>query len=207
MLCGSIALQWRVLVRCLGAVLILCASLVAQAPPVPCPADLPVDAIIAKQGEQQSKMKHRNKNPLPEVICVFMWCFDARRTPPPLPPTFPPAETAPGAAAADVSSSKTPADSCNRALEMALEAAHNVVVGDYYFEKKNYAAALLRYQDAVQQKPEDAAIHVRLGRVFEKLNQLPEAITHYAAAEKLATPKTWSQEAHTALARLQHPQA
>ncbi len=96
-------------------------------------------------------------------------------------------------------------DKCNDAMEMALEAAHNVDVGDYSFAEKNYQGALLRYSDAAEEKPGDAAIHVRLGRVFEKLNQLPQAIQHYQAAQKLAGPAKWSDEARAALLRLQRP--
>jgi cytochrome c-type biogenesis protein CcmH/NrfG len=63
----------------------------------------------------------------------------------------------------------------------------------------------LRYKDAAKEKPSDIAIHVRLGRVFEKLNQLPQAIEEYTAAEKLAGPDKWTAEARAALARLQRP--
>jgi len=102
-----------------------------------------------------------------------------------------------------VSSSKLPIDKCDEAMELALEAAHNVEVGDYSFESKNYSGALLRYKDADEEKPDDAAIHVRLGRVFEKLGQLPEATDQYKAALDLAGPQKWSDEAKAALARLE----
>jgi tetratricopeptide (TPR) repeat protein len=91
-------------------------------------------------------------------------------------------------------------------MEKALEAAHNVDVGDYEFESKNYKGALLRYKDADEEKTGDAAIHVRLGRVFEKLGQLPQAIEQYKAAQELAGPQKWPDEAKAALLRLQqHP--
>ena len=92
---------------------------------------------------------------------------------------------------------------CDDAMERSLEAAKNVDVGDYNFEKKAYKGALLRYQDAVDEKPGDAAIHVRLARVFEKLDQIPQAIEQYKAAQKLAGSKKWSDEAGAALLRLQ----
>ena len=88
-------------------------------------------------------------------------------------------------------------------MELALDAAHNVEVGDQYFERKNYMGALFRYKDAVEEKTADPAIHVRLGRTFEKINQVPQAIEQYTAAEKLAGPEKWSDEARAALARLQ----
>ena len=97
-------------------------------------------------------------------------------------------------------------EKCSDALEMALKAAHNVEVGDYSFAAKNYNGALPRYQEAVEEKPGDAAIHVRLGRVFEKLDQRPKAIEQYKAAQQLAGPPKWSDEAKAAVLRLQHGQ-
>jgi tetratricopeptide (TPR) repeat protein len=91
-------------------------------------------------------------------------------------------------------------------METALEAAHNVDVGDYEFASKNYAGALMRYRDAVEEKPGDAAIHVRLGRVFEKTNQLPQALEQYKAAQEFPGPAKWLDEARVAVARLQHRQ-
>ena len=88
-------------------------------------------------------------------------------------------------------------------MELALEAAHNVEVGDYSLESKNYKGALLRYKDADEEKPGDAAIHVRLGRVFEELGQLPEAMGQYKAALDLAGPQKWLDEAKAAIVRLQ----
>jgi len=64
----------------------------------------------------------------------------------------------------------------------------------------------MRYKDAAQEKPGDAAIHVRWGRALEKLNQLPEAMEQYKAAQELAGPAKWSNEAKAALLRLQHGQ-
>ena len=91
-------------------------------------------------------------------------------------------------------------------MEIALKAAHDVDVGDYYFEQKNYNGALMRYKDALEGKPGDIAIHVRLGRAYEKLNQAAQAVEEYKAALKLAGPEPakdkWSEEAKSALERL-----
>ncbi len=92
-------------------------------------------------------------------------------------------------------------------MESALKAAHDVEVGDYSFAANNYNGALLRYKDAVEEKPGDAAIHVRLGRAFEKLGQLPQALEQYKAAQELAGPAKWSEEAKAAVLRLQHRQS
>lgn len=91
-------------------------------------------------------------------------------------------------------------------MELALEAAHDVEVGDYYFSQKNYDGALMRYKNAVEDKPRDAAIHVRLGRTFEKSGKLPEAVQQYKEAQEIAGPEKWTDEAKAALHRLeQHP--
>jgi tetratricopeptide (TPR) repeat protein len=154
--------------------------------------------IIAEVHKRQSK-KNSRLDPFPHEICIWGWCRELARTPPTFPQTAPPIERP---SAEKASSNKMAVDNCNEAMELALEAAHNVEVGDYYFEKRNYHAALLRYKDALKEKPEDLAIHVRSGRVFEKQNQVPQAVEQYKAAEKLVGPKRWSDEAHTALVRL-----
>lgn len=172
----------------------------AQSAPSPCPADRPVDDIIAEIHKQQSKKYSRNKNPLPDSVCIFGWCPIVRAPKAPKPPeSAPPAETPSSGPAI---SGRTDVDKCNDATERAIDAAHGVEVGDYYFEQKNYKAAQLRYQDALDAKPNDAAIEVRLGRAFEKLKEPAKAVEHYTAADKLGTPEKWAQEAHAAVGRL-----
>jgi tetratricopeptide (TPR) repeat protein len=169
-----------------------------------------VDDIITEVHKQQSKKKHRNQNPFPDVSCIWGWCRNdsSRRTPPTFPDPAPPnvttgnESTSPGNES--TSAARIRVDKCNEAIENALKAAHDVEVGDDSFAAKNYSGALLRYKDAVGEKPEDAAIHVRLGRVFERLSQLPQAIEQYKAAQELAAPAKWSHEAEAALVRLQH---
>ena len=183
---------------------VLSVGMLAQSAPPPCPAERPVDDIITEVHKQESKKKNRNKNPFPDVRCIWGWCRDnsSKRTPPTFPGSEPEGENPVGNES--TSSSRIPVDKCNDALEMALKAAHDVEVGDDYFTEKNYNAALLRYKDAVEEKPGDAAIHVRLGRGFERLSQVPQAIEQYKAAHELAAPAKWSHEAEAALIRLQH---
>jgi tetratricopeptide (TPR) repeat protein len=142
------------------------------------------------------------------------------RTPPTVPEpapsrSAPRAETSPDqdATSSSDSSSKVPQrppktskEQCDERAASVLEAVNDIEVGDYYFgEKKNYQAAYQRYHDALEAKPGDIAIHVRLGRVLEKLNQVPQAIEQYREAQKLAGPQKWSDEAKSALQRLEHP--
>ena len=179
-----------------------------QSLPPACPAGRPVDDIIVELNKQQAKKKHRNPNPLPNVFCIGGWCRSHSSTPPTVPEPAPRAEKPSGqdSSSNGESSSRIPVDKCDDAMEKALEAAHNVDVGDYSFENKNYQGALLRYKDADEEKPGDVAIHVRLGRVLEQLGQIPEAIGQYKAAQELEGPQKWSEEAKAALLRLQqHP--
>jgi len=80
-------------------------------------------------------------------------------------------------------------ETCAETMNMALLAVHDVEVGDYSFKENNYRGALLRYNEALEQKPEDVAVHVRMGRVLEKLKRVPDAIEQYKAAQKLAGPE------------------
>src|ERR1700752_1231616 len=73
-----------------------------------------------------------------------------------------------------------------------------VEVGDFSFGERNYNGALMRYKNALEEKPGDIAIHVRLGRVHEKLGQLPLAIEAYDAAKKLPRTEKWTDEAKAA---------
>ncbi len=185
------------------AVLLLTIAAVAQ-DTQPCPSDKPVDDIIGEIHKSQSKKNSRNKNPLPDAVCIFGWCPITIKKP----ASTPPAKTDPDVPAqnpsdSSSSSSKSATDKCNEQMDRVLDAAHNVEVGDYYFGEKNYRAALMRYQDASEAKPDDNAIAVRLGRVSEKLNDTAAAIQHYTAALKLSGPEKWTQEAKAALARLQ----
>lgn len=193
---------------------ILSASLFAQSCPPACPANRPVDDIIAEVHKEQHP--HRNKNPLPQTGCVTVWlivplswCHGIGRKPTGTTESVPPAETpatnAAGSAqsTSDEASSKNSAEQCREAMTRALEAAHNVEVGDFDFSKKNYVGARSRYEEALAQKSDDAAIYVRLGRTLERLNDLPSAMESYRETEKLGTPDKWVQEAHVALLRLQ----
>jgi hypothetical protein len=200
-----------VYVRRAVAVVVLSAGMLAQSAPPSCPSDRPVDDFITEIHKQQSNKKHRNANPLPDVFCIGGWCRShSSKEKPPTPSESAPPVSAPPAKNPgqdeSTSSSKIPVDKCDEAMEMALKAAHDVDVGDYSFSANNYGGALLRYKDAAQEKPGDAAIHVRLGRVLEKLGQLPQAMEQYKAAQELAAPAKWSDEAKAAVLRLQQRQ-
>ena len=189
-----------------AAVVVVSATMLAQSVPPGCPAERPVDDIIAEVRKEQSTKKHRDTDPSPTVHCSWGWCIDVSKTP----PTFPEPPPRVGAPDNQNTSSNTTvsdtvaAETCGAAMKMALEAAHNVEVGDQSFGQKNYKGAMLRYKEALEEKRGDVAIHVRLGRVLEKLDQLPQAIEEYKAVQKLRGPEKWTNEAKSALLRLQH---
>jgi tetratricopeptide (TPR) repeat protein len=75
-------------------------------------------------------------------------------------------------------------------------------VGDYYFKEKNYKAALARYQDALDYKPNDAIANFRLGQCYEKLNQPEQAIVHYHEYLKILPEGPYSKQVKKALEKL-----
>lgn len=169
-----------------------------------------MDDIIAEIHKLQAKKKHHVSSPLPDNICILGWCRgrSSSRTPPPVPESGrpvpearPPANDSSGNDG--TSSSRPAADPCDAAMEKALQAAHDVEVGDEYFTEKNYEAALMRYKEAAEEKPGDNAVRVRLGRAFEKLGKVPQAIEQYKAAQDLEGPAKWSDEAKAGVLRLE----
>ncbi len=62
-----------------------------------------------------------------------------------------------------------------------FKAEKSVEVGMYYLKKKNYDAAIERFQDALRFKPGFARPHLLLGRAYEKKGELEDSILHYTA--------------------------
>ena len=83
------------------------------------------------------------------------------------------------------------------------KAAKDVEVGDFYFKKKNYRAAIERYKEALVYKPNDAIANFRLGECLEKTGNQEEAVTHYKEYLKILPHGSLSQDAQKALERLE----
>jgi tetratricopeptide (TPR) repeat protein len=62
-----------------------------------------------------------------------------------------------------------------------FKAEKSVEVGMYYLKKKNYDAAIERFQDALRFKPGFARPHFLLGQAYEKKGELEDSILHYTA--------------------------
>jgi tetratricopeptide (TPR) repeat protein len=82
------------------------------------------------------------------------------------------------------------------------KAAKDVEVGDFYFKKKNYRAALGRYKEALVYKPNDAVANFRLAECQEKMGNPAEALTQYQEYLKILPHGPLSADAQKALERL-----
>jgi Flp pilus assembly protein TadD len=82
------------------------------------------------------------------------------------------------------------------------KADKNVEVGDYYFRRKNYAAAISRYREALYWKDNDAVATWRLAQVLEQVGQYHEARSNYQAYLKIVPHGEFAEKATAALDRL-----
>ena len=78
-------------------------------------------------------------------------------------------------------------------------AAKDIEVGDFYFKKKNYGAALDRYREALFYKPNDALANFRMAQAFDKLAQPDDAAEHYEEYLKILPNGPLAEEAKKAL--------
>jgi tetratricopeptide (TPR) repeat protein len=85
------------------------------------------------------------------------------------------------------------------------KAEKDVEVGDFYFKRKNYRAALDRYREALYYKNDDAVATFRLAVCQEKLGDSGEARKGYQAYLKILPHGPFAEEAHHALERLNLP--
>ena len=86
-------------------------------------------------------------------------------------------------------------------------AAKDIEVGDYYFKRKNYRAALGRYQEALEYKPNDAQANFQLAQCYEKLNDPDQAAKHFQEYLKILPQGMLAPEARKELEKLGKPQA
>jgi len=82
------------------------------------------------------------------------------------------------------------------------KAAKDIEVGDFYFKRKNYHAALERYKEALIYKPNDAMANFRLAECLEKTGNPSEALVHYQEYLKILPHGPLAPDAEKALERL-----
>lgn len=83
-----------------------------------------------------------------------------------------------------------------------MKALKNIEVGDYYFKRKNYKAALDRYKEALYYKDNDAIASFRLAVCQEKIGDKAEAKKYYAQYLKILPEGPFAKDAHASLDRL-----
>ena len=82
-------------------------------------------------------------------------------------------------------------------------AAKDVEVGDFYFKRRNYEAAISRYRSALLYKPNDAIATFSLAEALDKAGNVHEAVKNYQAYLKILPYGPKAKDAHKALERLQ----
>jgi tetratricopeptide (TPR) repeat protein len=85
------------------------------------------------------------------------------------------------------------------------KAAKDVEVGDFYFKKRNYKAAIDRYKEALVYKPNDAIANFRLAESLDKAGNSGEAARYYQEYLKILPHGPFADNAQKALARLNEP--
>jgi tetratricopeptide (TPR) repeat protein len=83
-----------------------------------------------------------------------------------------------------------------------MRALKDIEVGDYYFKRKNYKAALDRYKEALYYKDNDAVASFRLALCEEKIGDKAEARKYYAQYLKILPDGPFAKDAHASLDRL-----
>lgn len=81
-------------------------------------------------------------------------------------------------------------------------ALKDIEVGDFYFKKKNYGAALERYREALFYKPNDATANFKMATACEKLARPDEAVEHYQEYLRILPNGPQAEEAKKALERI-----
>ena len=84
-----------------------------------------------------------------------------------------------------------------------MKAMKDVEVGDFYFKRKNYRAALERYKEALYYKDNDAMASLRLAQCHEKIGNKSEAKKYYEQYLKILPEGEFAKEARASLDRLE----
>jgi tetratricopeptide (TPR) repeat protein len=83
-----------------------------------------------------------------------------------------------------------------------LKASKDVEVGDYYFKRKNYRAALERYKEALYYKDNDAIATYRLAVCQEKMGNKAEARKNFEQYLKILPEGPLAKDARASLEKL-----
>jgi tetratricopeptide (TPR) repeat protein len=108
------------------------------------------------------------------------------------------------AAVADLESNSAPDSSDVQEFHPwnPMKALKDIEVGDYYFKRKNYKAALDRYKEALYYKNNDAVASFRVAVCQEKLGDKTEARKYFEQYLKILPEGPLAKDAHASLAKL-----
>ncbi len=84
-----------------------------------------------------------------------------------------------------------------------MKAMKDVEVGDFYFKRDNYPAAISRYREALEYKPHDAEATYKLGAALEKSGDLQGAMQNYQDYLKILPRGPYAVKAQKGIDRLQ----
>jgi tetratricopeptide (TPR) repeat protein len=87
-----------------------------------------------------------------------------------------------------------------------MKAMKSMEVGDFYFKRKNYRAALERYKEALYYKNGDALASYRVAVCQEKLGDKAEARKYFEQYLKILPEGPLAKDAHSSLDRLEKAQ-
>lgn len=83
-----------------------------------------------------------------------------------------------------------------------MRALKCIEVGDWYFKQENYKAAISRYREALDWKPQDAEATYKLAQVLNKTGDVNGARENYEAYLKILPNGPYAKKAREALAKL-----
>ncbi len=78
-----------------------------------------------------------------------------------------------------VAEGKTNVETAKKKEYNPMLALENLKIGNYYFKKGNYVAAIGRFQDAIEYQPNLIDAYDALGRAYEKKGDKEKAISVY----------------------------
>jgi tetratricopeptide (TPR) repeat protein len=103
----------------------------------------------------------------------------------------------------DVADGKTDAETAKKKEYSPAKAQEDLKVGDYYSKQGNYAAAISRYQEAIEYQPNLVEAFESLGRAYEKKGDKEKALAVYKTFLKNFPDSPKAQEFQTLCAKLE----
>jgi tetratricopeptide (TPR) repeat protein len=162
----------------------------------------------------KSQRKQRNKNPLPDSVCVFGWCRHktSSGSPPSAEKKQPStAEQAPSTQTNPPSGESSSKQSGEQVVVPAqaesegcdpMRAAKDVEVGDFYYAEKSDRPALNRYKLALESWPNEPNILYRVAKTYERMKDAEHALEYYKHVVAADPDTPLAKEANAALTRL-----